>query len=74
MNEREAMNSHRVEWFVAGDCLHCGSLPNAVEAGGRGLSLEFYRVPVRSALDRTIAPRQAVQRLHTQLEPTHADR
>lgn len=55
MSKREAMSGHRVEWFVAGECPHCGPLLDAVEARCAGLRLEFERVPVLSALDRAVA-------------------
>lgn len=86
MIERETVHGHRVEWFVVGDCPHCGPLLEAVEARCRELPLEFQRVPVLSALDRAVAldgrllmqgafaPRKAVQCLRAELETLHANR
>lgn len=54
MSERETVHGHRVEWFVVGDCPHCGPLLEAVEAGCKNLRLEFQRVPVLTALDRAV--------------------
>lgn len=55
MGENELAGKRRVEWFVAGDCPHCGPLLDAVEARCAGLPVEFKRVPVLSALDRAVA-------------------